>query len=107
MEKNFRVDENQMDQFRQIIVQMNTELTEAHGKFKALLAAIEQTGSWKGKSKERFLVYMRLLEQYHGALASVGTTQPVFEAVKALEGFMYRSSTFYRDFTEYRILEGD
>ncbi|MDE7222305.1 MAG: hypothetical protein K2O34_00820 [Acetatifactor sp.] len=105
--QEFRVDEEQMDLFREIIVQLNTELTEAHGEFKALIADIEQTASWKGKSKERFLVYMRLLEQYHGALASVRTTQPVFEAVKALEGFMYQIDTFYRGFTEYKAMEGD
>lgn len=105
--QEFRVDENQMDQFREIIVQLNTELTDAHSRFKTLLSAIEQTNSWKGKSKERFLVYMRLLEQYHGALASVGTTQPVYEAVKALEGFMYQTDTFYRDFAEYKAMEGD
>lgn len=105
--QEFRVDEEQMDQLREIIVQLNTELTDAHSEFKALIADIEQTDSWKGKSKERFLVYMRLLEQYHGALASVGTTQPVFEAVKALEGFMYQTDTFYRDFTEYKAMEGD
>ena len=105
--QEFRVDERQMDQLRKIIMQLNTELTDAYSKFKTLLSGVEQTDSWKGKSKETFLVYMRLLEQYHGALASIGTTQPVYEAVKSLEGFMYQTDTFYRDFTEYKAMEGD
>lgn len=103
----FKLDENRMDQLREIFTQLDIELTGAHEEMKTLLAAMEETNSWIGQSKEKALVYMRLLEQYHGALSSDGTEQPVSEAIKAMEECMKLADNFYNDFEEYKILEGD
>lgn len=105
--ENFRVDEDRMNQLMNTIDRMNAELSNAYNKFKTLLSEIEGSESWKGESKKIFMAYMKLLEQYHGALASVGSTQPIYEARNTLAGYMASTDTFYTDFTEYKTLEAD
>lgn len=107
MEGNFRVDEDGMNQLLDIFGQLNIELSNAHNKFRTLLSSIEDSNSWKGESKKIFMVYMRLLEQYHAALASTGTTQPILEVRKALIEYFGNTDTFYTDFAEYKTLEAD
>lgn len=107
MKENFRVDEDNMIQLFDTIEQLNIELTNAHDKFSTLISAIEGSESWKGKSKKIFMVYMKLLEQYHGALASTGTIQPMDEARKALAEYLTNTDTFYAEFIEYKTLEAD
>lgn len=104
---NFRVEEDNMHQLSDIYTQMNTELDNAHNQLKTLLSTIEVSDSWKGESKKSFMVYMKLLEQYHGALTSVGKTQPIGEARKALTEYLGNTDSFYADFPEYKTLEAD
>lgn len=105
--ENFKADEECMNQLLNIVSQMDSELADAHGRLKKLLSDIEGSNSWKGKSRDTFMAYMGLMEQYHASLAFGGSTQPVNQAVEALKGFMAQTDTFYAEFGSYKTLEED
>lgn len=107
MERNFRVDEDSMNQLMDVFGQLDAELNNAYSKFKTLISAMDNERSWKGESKKTFMAYMKLLEQYHEVFTAAGATQPVTEARKALSEYLANADTFYMDFAEYKILEAD
>lgn len=104
MEK-FKLGGEDMNQLLADLKKAQEKMESAYEKVKQLEEQIEGEGAWKGKERDTFLTYFRLMKEYHKCFTHSGQKSrgnPMQEAVEALEELGVNADNFYADFSEYR-----
>lgn len=84
------------------------KMESSYEKVKQLKERIENQGKWKGKERDSFLTYFKLMAEYHRCFTdSCGKNRenPLKEAIEALEELETHVDSFYTEFPEYRNIE--
>ncbi len=84
------------------------KMESSYQKVKHLRERIENQEEWKGKERDSFLTYFKLMEEYHRCFTdSCGKKRenPLKEAMDALKELETHVDNFYTEFQEYRNIE--
>ena len=94
-----------MNQLLADLKKAQEKMESAYEKVNQLEERIEGEGAWKGKERDTFLTYFRLLKEYHKCFTQSGGKSwgnPMQEAVDAVEELGTNTDGFYTDFSEYQ-----
>ena len=84
------------------------KMESSYQKVKHLRERIENQEEWKGKERDSFLTYFKLMEEYHRCFTdSCGKKREnaLKEAMVALKELETHVDNFYTEFQEYRNIE--
>lgn len=106
--ERFRLVGDHMNQLLADLQMIQEKMESSYSKVKKLEERIETQGEWEGKERDTFLVYLKLMKEYHKCFTdSCGKKRdnPLQEAEDALKELEARVDNFYADFPEYQKIE--
>lgn len=83
-------------------------MKSSYSRVEQLAGRIETQEEWKGKERDTFLVYLKLMQEYHKCFTDKcgkKRENPLKEAEDALKELETNVDNFYADFPEYRNIE--
>lgn len=97
-----------MNQVLADLQMVQEKMESSYDKVKQLTDRIETQGEWEGKERDTFLVYLKLMQEYHKCFTDCcgkKRENPLQEAEDALKELEANVDSFYTSFPEYQNIE--
>lgn len=104
----FRMSGKDMNQMLADLQKVQEKMESSYNKLEQLAKRIEDQEEWEGKERDTFLVYLKLMQEYHKCFTdNCGKKRenPLREAEDALKELGTNIDNFYADFREYKNIE--
>ncbi len=106
---DFKMSGENMNQLIDNLVKIQNKMNRSYKQLERLIQNVEGGGEWEGEAQKAFLAYMGLMREYHRKFTNYapdGGGKALKEATDALKDHGKRVNAFYREFPEYKNMEG-